>query len=62
MSVAITLKSGFAAGVKKRILLVKEEGRNVGAVQDVLEIVREGLVLVEGLLQLTVKRRKFLVE
>ena len=42
--------------------LVKEEGRNVGAVQDVLEVVGEGLMLVEGLLKLAIERRKLLVE
>ena len=42
--------------------LVEEQRRNVGAVQDVLEVVGEGLMLVEGLLKLAVERRELLVE
>ena len=64
MSVAITLKSDFAAGVKKANveLLVEEQGRDVGAVQDILEIIGDGLMLIKGLLKLAVERPELLVE
>ena len=42
--------------------LVEEQRRDVGAVQDVLEVVGDGLMLIEGLLKLAVERRELLVE
>ena len=42
--------------------LVEEQRRDVGAVQDVLEVVGDGLMLTEGLLKLAIERRELLVE
>ena len=63
-SPGMTLNSDLVAGVKKRMLRlrVEEQRRDIGAVEDVLQIVGRGALPLERFLQLAVERGQLLVE
>ena len=60
----MTLKSDLVAGVKKRILRfrVEEERRDIGAVQDILQIIGGRPLPLQRFLELAVEGGKLLVE
>ena len=64
ISPGMTLNSDLVAGVKKRMLRlrVEKQRRDVGAVQDVLQIVGGRALPLQGFLELAVERGQFLVE